>query len=309
MKKAAAGGCAVLLVLGSCAAPVAQPGVTATDTALAIDLGEFAVDPGNTLTCFSTGFITEREYAIGSALGVQAAGGHHITVYWTTDTTTFAPRPCRDEDMISWNFIAGVGGEPGAGDDQSPPAGLAFRVPAGVHLVAQAHYINTTGAPQRVHDSVDIDLVSPANLVAYAAMLAVNDGSFTVPPRTRFRRVSECTMTAPRSLVLLLGHQHEFGEHFSVELVPADGSPPRMLYDYVWEASYASHPPVLRWAIDAPLAIAPGDRLRTTCDWNNTSVDPLLFPDEMCATVSYYYPDTGEGFIACDPAVVTSQPL
>lgn len=299
-----------VVIVGGCAASGAPMQTTTVEgSLLRVDLGEFVVDAGDTETCFSTGFVTDREYAIGAAAGLQGEGGHHITVYWTTDMTEYAPRPCTEADMLSWNFIAGTGGEPGLGDDQSPPDGLAFRVPAGVHIVVQSHYINASGSAQRVRDVLEVELVPPETLVAFAAMFAFNDGTFEVPPHARYRRVSECTMAESRSLVLLLGHMHDNGRNLSIEILRADGLTTETLYDHAWQSSYTAHPPVVRWPIDAPLELRPGDRVRQTCEWENVSSDPLVFPIEMCATVAYYFPDVGEGSIGCAPTVVSTETL
>lgn len=292
-------------LLAACGASEPVASTRIEGNLLRVDLGRFEVPAGDTLTCFSTGLVTDREYAIGSALGMQDAGGHHITIYWTEDPTEFAPRPCRDEDMLTWNFVAGTGGEPGAGDDQDLPEGLAFRLPAHAHLVVQAHYINTTGAPLRVRDTLDIELLDPSAIDAYAAMFAISDGAFEIPPRTRFRRVSDCTVTQPLDVVLLLGHLHEAGTFFSLERLH-DGAEPEMLYEQSWESRYVAHPPVRRWPTDEPLQLAAGTRLRQTCEWMNTESESLLFPSEMCVSSMYYYPDLGEGLIVCDPEVVTS---
>jgi hypothetical protein len=296
-----------LAVLAGCAAP--PGGVYVEGSVLHVDLGEFTTPAGDTLTCFSTGFVTDREYAVGGSMGTQAEGGHHLTIYWTMDPTEFDPRPCRDEDMTSWNFIAGTGGEAGTGDDQSPPDGLAFRVPAGAHIVVQAHYINVSGAARSVRDTLEVELVDPATLVAFAAMYAVNDGSFEIPPRVRYRRVSECTFTERRELVMILGHMHEAGRFFHSELLRAGTTTPETLYSEEWTDSYVAHPPVTRWPIEAPLVIEAGDRLRMTCEWENVGADPLIFPSEMCTTVAYYFPDLGEGFIACDTVTISSETL
>lgn len=278
-------------------------------SAISIRLETLTIEPGDTMTCLSTGWTTDHEFAIASALGHQEAGGHHITIYWRTPGTgALAPHRCNDAEMATWNFVAGTGGEPGSGDDQSPPDGLAFHLPANAEIVVQVHYINTDGVTRSVNDSLDIQLVDPATTVGYTNMFVVNDGAFEVPARTHFRRTTECTVAQPLSTVLLLGHMHGLGARFSYELVHTDGTT-EMLYDETWTGLYTSHPPVVRWPIDAPLELVPGMHIRQTCEWNNTTDTPALFPTEMCDGVMYYFPDVGEGQIVCDPTLVEEGPV
>ena len=63
------------------------------------------------------------------------------------------------------------------------------------------------------------------------------------------------------------------------------------------------------WPVEAPFVIRPGDRFRMTCQWQNTGTDSLLFPEEMCVTSTYYFPDVGEGLLVCDPEIVTTETL
>jgi hypothetical protein len=284
-------------------APPAGPTVRITDRTLEFTTGPFTV-PGGTdsFECFYTSVITDREFAISSATGLQGPGGHHLTAYYTAATRPAEHHPCTEEEMASWTMIAGTGGEAGVGDDQSLPEGLAIRVPAGVQLVLQAHYINTTPDPLTTDDSVTLAVLPPAEVEAYANMLVVHDDAFEVPARTRYRSTSVCTLTAPTlNVVLFMGHMHASGRQFSLELLPETGDTGSMLYDVAWSDEYSSHPPVLRYDRSAPLVLTGGTRFRQTCTWENTGDQPLIFPNEMCDGVFFYYPDAGDGMIVCNP--------
>lgn len=296
---------AILLLTGSfvtsCGTPQSSGGPTASisGSTLTVDLGGMTVPAGDSLYCLSTGFVTDREYAIGRPMGEQMPGGHHLALYWVDDPATFEPRHCTEQDMIDWNLIASAGQEGGM-SDRSLPDGLAFRLPAGAHIVIQMHYINATGAPLDVHDRMTVNLLEPSSIMGYAGLYAINDGAFEIPAHTRYRRVSECTVGAPLDIVLMVGHMHENGSNFSLEYFPTGVTEGEMMYAYPWENAYASHPPVRRWATDAPLHLSSGDRFVMTCEWTNRGDVSLLFPEEMCVTSTYYFPDVGEGLIVCD---------
>ena len=54
--------------------------------------------------------------------------------------------------------------------------------------------------------------------------------------------------------------------------------------------------------MEKPLHFAKGTKLRQTCSRDNSSSDPLLFPNEMCVSFMYYFPDIGERSCLMDPA-------
>jgi hypothetical protein len=48
-----------------------------------------------------------------------------------------------------------------------------------------------------------------------------------------------------------------------------------------------SDPPVDNYPLDKPLTFSKGDTIKMDCQWNNTTAQPLAFPDEMCVFFSY----------------------
>lgn len=265
---------------------------------LTFKTGEFEVPAGDSFECFYTDTITDKELSVISATGEQGPGGHHVVAYYTDTPRTPTHHPCEDDEMVSWHQIVGSGG-----DDKNSaeglialPEGLAVRVPAGKQLVIQTHYINTTGAEQKVSDAITMHTVEPEAVKAYANYFVMVDARFEVPPQGTFTSTSTCTLTRDFDTVLLLGHMHEHGKHYKLELL--DGDVAETLYERDWQPSYASHPPTESHSMGEPLTLRKGTRLRQTCDWDNTTADPLIFPREMCVAFFYYFPDAGQ--IECE---------
>ena len=90
----------------------------------------------------------------------------------------------------------------------------------------------------------------------------------------------------------MLGHQHELGKHYKLELI--DGATTTTLYDKDWQESYTSHPPMQRYPVDKPFQLTTKVKLRQTCRWTNATDKNVYFPREMCVAFMYYYPDMGE---------------
>lgn len=301
-----------LAAMAGCTAPTpttSGPSAIVTADALEIRTGLFTVPAASeSLTCFYTALVTDRELAINGATGVQGPGGHHVTLYYTEAVREPGWHPCSETEMASWKMVAGTGGEPGAGDDQSLPDGMAMRIPAGVQIVVQAHYINTSAQPMDVEDSLSAPVLSPAEVDAYAAMFVVHEDRFEVPARSAFESVSECVLGSELNIVLLMGHMHSAGRQFNLEIVREDGTV-EPLYQHAWEGAFVSHPPVNRYEAAAPLVLPAGTRLRQTCQWNNTTEGPLLFPSEMCDGVMFFFPDDGAGMQVCTPETVNTRVL
>jgi hypothetical protein len=63
-------------------------------------------------------------------------------------------------------------------------------------------------------------------------------------------------------------HMHTRGSRASLELARKDGSDACGLYiprwDFDWQGSYK---------LSEPLAVAPGDELRLTCEWDNSAAN------------------------------------
>jgi hypothetical protein len=273
----------------------AQPPPTPANT-LDLQTGVFDVPPGDSFQCIYTSTTTDAQMFVGNATAKQGPGGHHVTVYYTSSPQAPTSHPCTNEEMAGWNEIAGAtnGGEPVI----PLPAGGAISVPAGVQIVVQAHYINTTGTTFQTNDTVSVDIIDAKDVAQIINMWVMPDLGFTVPPAASGKSVTTCTVDKDVQTVTLLGHMHEFGKHYSLERIDGQGNSLEMVYQQDWQALYASHPPLVTGTLAAPVVLQGGTILRQTCEWDNTSPNPLTFPREMCVAVAYYFPD--RGFLQCD---------
>jgi hypothetical protein len=274
-------------------------GVVITDTEMTFKTGEFEVGVGDSFTCFYTDVFSPRELAVNGAGGGQGRGGHHIIAYYADEPRPVGHHECTDEEMTNLNQIAGNAGE---GDTEGILAlqdNLALKVPAGKQMVLQAHYINTTDAPYTVEDTVSLQLMSPDDVFAYVNYYVTNDDSFEIPPSSNYTHTTYCRVNRALDVVLTLGHMHEDGRTYTLDIVDDAGNAMQSLRDDTWAPSFTSHPPVSRYSVNEPLHIPAGTRLRQTCEWDNTTSRTVIFPREMCLSFMYYFPGDGED-IVCD---------
>jgi hypothetical protein len=287
--------CLSLAACSSASTPPSPPAPNANE--LTLQTGEFQVPTGgDSLTCFYTDVITQTDLIVGNVTATQGPGGHHIIVYYIDTPHTVEHHPCLNSEMVDWNEIAGASnsGEPVV----SLPEGAGIKLPAGKQIVIQSHYINTTAAVETVNDTINIDLLQAADVKQYINNWVINDATFLVQPDSTYKSVTQCTVAQDLQSVVLLGHMHEYGTHYTLESVDASGNSLGVIYDQVWQPLYATHPPLKTATLDAPFVIPMGTIIRQTCSWDNTTANPLSFPTEMCDGVVYYFPDNG--FQVCD---------
>jgi hypothetical protein len=286
-------------VLAALAATACGGNDPTDDTELTLYTGEFTVDIGDTFTCFYTDTYSAREISVSGASGGQGLGGHHIIAYYADEPRPVGYHPCTDEEMTNLHQIAGSAGEPGTGP-LNLRDNLALKVPPGKQFVLQAHYINLTDGPQTVTDWVTLNLMKPEEVYAYVNYFVTNDDTFEIPPSSVYNSTTYCRVNRDLDVVLTLGHMHEDGDHYKLEIVDEGGTAaPQVLRSDDWEPSFTSHPPVTYYPVTAPLHLTAGTRLRQSCDWTNTTERPVIFPREMCLSFMYYFPGDGDD-IVCD---------
>jgi hypothetical protein len=278
---------------------VPAPAPTSTPTQPAgfeFSTGPFTIQPGDNFECFYTATTTARPMNVQSALAKQGPGGHHVTVYYTDQKVPVGHHACSDVEMLGLHQIAGAGdGKEGV---VGLPDGYATKIPEGKQLVVQTHYVRTEDGPLTVEDSVSLQTIEDKDVKAFANSFVIVDTNFEVPPRATKTSKTICTVPKDLDVLILVGHMHEWGQHYKLEFVDDKGATLETLYDKAWEPLFVSHPPINNYAPAKPLHLKKGMKIRQTCDWQNTEDAAKTFPREMCVMFSYYIPD--DGFIQCE---------
>lgn len=288
---------AICVVAGACGG--GDDGLDPDATELTFETGEFEVPVGDSFTCFYTDSFSPRELSVYAATGTQGLGGHHIIAYYADEPRPVGYHPCTDEEMTNLHQLAGAAGAEGGEPVLGLRDNLALRVPEGKQFVMQAHYINATDAPMRVNDSVTLMLMKPEDVRAYVNYFVTNDDSFEIPATSNYSHTTYCTTQRDLDVVLTLGHMHEDGRQYNLDIVDGSDTVMSSLRDDSWQPSFTSHPPTTYYPADAPLHIPAGTRLRQRCEWDNTADRTVIFPREMCLSFMYYFPGDGQD-IVCD---------
>ncbi len=298
-------------LLLACSSSASTPPAQAPDTyhrpsvpsgALLLESPEYTLPGGQeTVMCAYTNITLPANFDTREVHSYQMAGGHHAIVYYTYSPQAPGIHPCTEDDMANFRLVGG-----GAESNEQGvhlPEGLAIRIPAGVQLGMQLHYVNMNPQDRRVRDAITVYPADPANIQHFADGFAMSDGDFAIPPHAAYGRSIECAIQSDMNIVNMIGHTHQYGHHLRISRIPAGGAATDMLYDEVAGARLQFTPPQRQFTTANPLVFHTGDRVRLDCDWVNTSNQTLRFPSEMCATFMYYYP--GQGFISCGDVVET----
>jgi hypothetical protein len=265
----------------------------------------FQVDAASEVfMCMRIEFDVTEDMWVNSSTGYQVEGGHHTMLYYTAEPQVGIdpmPHECAGEDMGNIRFI-GVGTANGIGI--TLPEGIAMKIPKGAEIWTQSHYLNTTGEEITAQDVIDLELIAANEVTDVAAAFTQVDLGLELTPVAETTRVIECTAPQNMTVPFMIPHMHEWGAHFKLEVVRNDET--MVIYDQGWEESLRDDFPIL--SMSPMLELTPNDVIRTTCTWHNDTADPILFPQEMCATFMPFYPSSDGALLACDETGEHFQP-
>lgn len=239
---------------------------------------EWSMSPGQEGYLCATKTLTETMY-VGAIRPLSPTGTHHTVVSLGTPSSPDDPgSPCGPS--FGEFYAAGVGtGE--------------LVLPEGVGLVAQAgrqahlnlHLFNTQPDTLSGVSGVEVRLLQPSEVQHEASIRFYGPLSFQIPAGQAYSVTDETTFDAPQTLIAIFPHMHRLGTHFKAEVVQGATTTTLWDEDFQFESQeFAAIPPV---------TVQPGDVLRTTCTWTNTTAQDVFWGDssnaEMCFTTLMSY--------------------
>jgi len=160
--------------------------------------------------------------------------------------------------------------------------GMAFLLANGQKYSADIHYINPTDQTILINSAFNIGLVPAEEVDYWLNGFDLDAGYFELPADERTTIKFDCEIQTGVSVVSLLAHAHQYATDYKIELVTADGES-EVLMDIKWNETFRWSSPSIFFKQDE-IIMGEGDRIRTTCTWDNTSGGLLSFPSEMCTT-------------------------
>lgn len=244
------------------------------------------LQPGQDITyCTYTDVYAPADLFVHTVDAKESSFGHHAVAYYALTPETPRTEECFGQDMTKFRqLLGGTGGE--GAFTWKPPDNVGTRIPQGSQFVLQTHWINAGTEVVDVQAmAVTVPGIDGPDKIT-AGSLAVVNGTFAAPPMVTSQSSTQCTFRNQQRLMMSIGHEHEWGSHVRADLVRANGST-QLLFDRPFQHSDVFNPPVNDYGLVNPLVLSPGDTVKMTCDWNNTTTDTLTFPREMCVFFGY----------------------
>lgn len=234
----------------------------------------------------------DRDIDVLEATGAQGVGGHHAILYATTSNAPIGTtRECTDEDLTTVRYLGAIGGEGATTDNAALPEGLVYRIPAGLALMANVHYVNYTQQPITGEGVLDIRFAEKDPTKRVATLFTNIDVEVDLAPKARASLDVNCTLQQDFQMFWFGNHMHSYGASAFTEVIRADGTQVMLRKDDRWEAEAKFNPSFTRWPVDSPLILRRGDRMHTHCEWNNTADHNVSFPSEMCVGFGFHIGD------------------
>jgi hypothetical protein len=257
------------------------------------------IEPGGSYEyCTWSDMIPTQDIWVKESVGYQTETGHHIIAYYTINTQPAGTtRICTNDDMNTFRFGVGAGGE-GVSEDNKLPGDLAVKIPAGAQIVFNHHYLNASSQTvAQAQSAINVYYADPNSTIVPSSSLAFIDTSMQLPPGASSVDYS-CTAKVDLATWTLLPHMHNYGTHITIDHI--SGTNTDRLFDLDWDPSYTFHPPLKTEDPTSPYVLKAGDQLHVHCDYNNTSNQTLTFGAEMCVSYAEIVDATGTGNLECD---------
>jgi hypothetical protein len=210
-----------------------------------------------------TDFPEDRWVTMAEARPTAVAVTHHIIAYLEGP----------DDKPGSGGLL--VGTAPGM-PPSIFPEGSAKKLPRGAWLKFQLHYTpnGTPATDQSMIGLVFADRKPEREVRTWAA----GNQDFEIPPHAANHQVlAELEFERSGQIISFMPHMHLRGKAFRYELIRADGGTEILLdvprFDFKWQ---------LQYYLRQPLAVRPGDRLRSIAWYDNSEGNPAN-PDPSIA--------------------------
>lgn len=229
--------------------------------------------------CHVVDWVPEQDYLITRFEKFQGRMGHHMQAFTSTIPRELGSTfECETGEMSTMFPLTIV----------DIPEGFAVRLRQGAQVVLQSHYINHGDKPIRVADVARYGFPGPGETPTetdYLILISYDDVPMGV---TSISLGCQVNFENPVNILQVFGHMHELGTRFTFS-VGRNGTMQDVYKVDPWEAIHRDFPPVASF-LNEPVVVNPGDEIRMDCEYNNTRDHVAKWGEEMCSTVSYYYP-------------------
>jgi hypothetical protein len=171
------------------------------------------------------------------------------------------------------------------------PKGVGVTIGPDQVLLLNSHYVNAGDAPVMLDVAVNFRKAKRGAVKRHAKSFQLGTLDITVPVGGTASATSEWAVPFPMTLVWASSHSHKHTTSVDVDVVTGG-----VIRPVVRTTSYAE--PDFTYFQPSELRLVPGDSIRWTCNYRNTTDRLVTFgvtaEDEMCFAVGFFLTDDDE---------------
>lgn len=266
-----------------------------------VDMGKFEIAPD-----FEREFFVYKK--IGNTTDVfvnrieikMRENSHHLVVYDFNELLPTAIKPQFDvvrdirlpdgtlngPNLTPMFYHIYVAGTQTAYSDFTFPTGVAIKIPAGMALDFNSHYVNKSMIPFEGEVNINFHTVDQAAVQKVANALNLGNLNFSLPANRETTITKSFLMDKPVALFSLTSHTHQLGKKFIIKINGGLRNG-----EIVYTSEDWHHPQVK--AFNPPILLNAGEGLTSVITYNNTKNKTVTFgltsEDEMGIIFGYYY--------------------
>jgi hypothetical protein len=213
------------------------------------------------------------------------------------DCETLLAEQMGEDSNYTMFFGLGSGEPEGA---QYLPEGVVANMPAGLDIIHEIHYLNTTGEEVEVSSFVNAYTIPQSEVSEGIWGGQVRDETIDIPAGEQAIEWSRCVFNEDVDVIFLASHTHGLATNFTIR--PFDGT-------NTGEIIFSNddwHDPMIT-QYDPPLVVPAGSGFEWTCTYENTTEQDVGYglstSDEMCNLTMVHTP---QSFTASCDIVETS---
>jgi hypothetical protein len=173
------------------------------------------------------------------------------------------------------------------------PADVGVKMPETGKIMVQWHHFNSTGQVQPDGSKIQICTVPAGSRPHVAGLTFLGTENFNGllgmgPGKQEFNGTCTNDSGAPITIIGFTPHMHTIGKHMKSVVTKADGTT-ATIFDkpFAWDQQ-------VNYMLDTPYVLQPGDRITSTCSFENDTGHNVAFgqstSEEMCYQFALSYP-------------------
>jgi hypothetical protein len=170
------------------------------------------------------------------------------------------------------------------------PDDVGVKLPSTGVIMVQWHHFNNTGGLTEDGSAVQICTVPAGSRPNTAGLTFLGTELLSIPAGMMGKAAGTCTndSSGPITIIGFTPHMHEIGIHMTSEVARAAGGSD-VVFDMPFQFDYQTN-----YTMNPHVVLQPGDRITSTCTWQNESFAAVNFGQstkaEMCYQFALSYP-------------------